>query len=91
MAASALYYGAVAGATAVVANNLPSAPAAAPLPAPPQPQARAPDLTTASDRARMERESRDRAARRQGRRSTVLTGPEGVGATPLGVKTLVGS
>jgi hypothetical protein len=50
-----------------------------------------PDITAAADRARQQREAQDATRRKRGRSSTVYTGPEGVGATPLGIKTLVGS
>lgn len=50
-----------------------------------------PDVAAAADRARQAREQADAVGRKRGRRSTVQTGPEGVGATPVGVKTLVGS
>lgn len=50
-----------------------------------------PDLKAAEDRVRMERDARDAAAKRKGRRSTIATGPEGVGDTPLGIKTLIGT
>jgi len=66
----------------------------APAPLPPPPAAAMgapPDAKIAADRARMAREQADAASRKRGRRSTVVTGPEGVGSTPLGFKTLVGS
>lgn len=62
---------------------------AAPTPPPPPPAP--PVVTAAADRVRMERESKDVQNRKRGRASTVVTGPEGVGATPIGMKTLVGS
>ena len=61
-----------------------------PPPAPPKLET-PPDIVAAADRSRQERDARDQASRRRGRRSTVLTGPEGVGNTPVGLKTLVGS
>lgn len=65
-------------------------------PVPPAPPTQAdlgipPDVVAAADRARQNREAADAAARKRGRRATVVTGNEGVGASPLGVKTLVGS
>lgn len=62
----------------------------APPPPPPAPPP-APDITAAADRARVERESADVQRRKRGRSSTVITGPGGVGDTPTGRKTLVGS
>ncbi len=66
-----------------------------PVPPPPPPPltgaTKAPDTAVAADRARVAREMADSLAKKRGRRSTVLTGNEGVGATPLGFKTLVGS
>lgn len=50
-----------------------------------------PDITVAADRARQQREAADAQSRKRGRLSTVRTGPEGVGSSPVGVKTLVGS
>lgn len=60
---------------------------APPTAAPPPP----PDVAVAADRARLMRQQEDAQRRKRGRASTVLTGPEGVGSTPVGVKTLVGS
>jgi hypothetical protein len=67
-------------------------------PAPPPPPPPPPTVTQAADRTaaaasnvRQDRTNAEEQARKRGRRSTVLTGPEGVGSTPLGVKTLVGS
>lgn len=67
--------------------NVPPPPAPPPMASMPE----APDVAAAADRARGEREARDAQSKKRGRRSTVVTGPEGVGATPLGRKTLVGS
>ena len=50
-----------------------------------------PDLKAAEDRVRQERDARDALNRRRGRRSTIATGPEGVGDTPLGIKSLIGT
>jgi hypothetical protein len=65
------------------------------IPPPPPPpsmsQTKTPDLAVAQDRVRRQREQADAMAKRRGRASTVVTGPEGVGATPVGMKTLVGS
>ncbi len=58
---------------------------APPPPAPPPP---APQISDASRRAQ---EEADALARKRGRSSTVKTGPDGVGDTPIQVKTLVGS
>lgn len=45
-----------------------------------------------TDDARLAAESRDEQLRRRGRRSTVLTGPEGVASTPqTGRTTLLGN
>jgi hypothetical protein len=65
-------------------------------PAPPQvtptlPSAPLPTKAAAEDRARVAREQMDATRRKRGRASSVVTGPEGVGATPVGVKSLVGS
>lgn len=70
----------------IVKELFPKAPSAPPPPPVPPP---APDITTAAERAR--REAADAQGRKRGRASTVVTGPGGVGATPLGMKTLVGS
>ena len=58
------------------------------VPAPPAPPPPPPTI----DEGRAAAESRDQMLRRRGRRSTVLTGPEGV-ATPTatGKTTLIGS
>lgn len=64
------------------------------IPAPPPPPTITlppPDAAAAADRARAQREQQDAARRRRGRSSNVYTGAEGVGATPVQVKTLVGS
>lgn len=63
--------------------EMPAPPPVAPLPPP--------DVAVAADRARLMRQQEDAQRRKRGRQSTVLTGPEGVGATPIGMKTLVGS
>lgn len=55
---------------------------AAPPPPPPTPRI---------DEARARREAQDAANRRRGRQASVFTGSEGVGSTPVGTKTLVGS
>ena len=67
-----------------------------PVPPPPSSGAaavgpKAPDAAVAADRARINREAADKLAKRRGRQSTVVTGNEGVGYTPVGIKTLVGS
>lgn len=62
-----------------------------PPPPPPSSVASAPDAAVAADRARRQREDADARRKRSGARSTIVTGPEGVGSSPLGVKTLVGS
>lgn len=59
-------------------------------PAPPPPPPPPPPVPTI-DKARQGRDQADLLARRRGARASVLTGPEGVGATPVGVKTLIGS
>jgi hypothetical protein len=62
---------------------------APPPPAAPPP---APTVTDAQARAQADRRQAEAAqTRKRGRASTVLTGPEGVGNTPVQVKTLVGS
>lgn len=62
-------------------------------PAPPTQMPAPPNLATAADRVRANREAMDAANRKRGRAASVFTGPEGVApnATPLGFKTLVGS
>lgn len=68
--------------------NPPKLPSAPP---PPPPVPPAPDAAAAADRSRAMRQQEDAKNKKRGRASTVVTGPEGVGATPLGIKTLVGS
>jgi hypothetical protein len=43
------------------------------------------------DKARGEAEAKDAARRRRGAAASVLTSPEGVGSSPVGTKTLLGS
>ena len=77
---------AVGGALKSLVPEMPELPAPPPIaPLPP------PDVAVAADRARLMRQQEDAQRRKRGRQSTVLTGPEGVGATPIGMKTLVGS
>lgn len=56
-------------------------------PAPPAPPPPVPTI----DQARQRRDAADMAAKKKGQAASVLTGPEGVGATPLQTKTLIGS
>ena len=56
---------------------------------PPKPPPPPPDNTDAEARARAQREQDEK--RKKGRKSTVLTGNEGVASEPVAVKTLVGS
>jgi hypothetical protein len=58
----------------------------APLPPPP-----APPPPTVNDAARVSRDQADALRRKRGRASSVKTGAEGVGDTPVATKTLVGS
>ena len=60
-------------------------------PVPPAPPPSAPTVADAQQRLRQQRASADEQARKKGRRSTIVTGDEGVSATPLARKTLVGS
>lgn len=60
--------------------------AAAPPP-PPPPPAPAPTI----DDARRRREQQDALSRKQGRKSAILTGDQGVNTAPVVVKTLIGS
>lgn len=62
----------------------PKAPAAPPPPAPPPP-------VPTIDKARERIDQQDALTRKRGARASVLTGPDGVGATPVGTKTLIGS
>jgi hypothetical protein len=59
-------------------------------PAPPPPAAPPPSVAS-ENVARSAQEQADALRRKRGRSSTVVTGPEGVGMTPVGTKTLVGS
>jgi len=43
------------------------------------------------DNARARQQSDDALRRKRGRQASVLTGPEGVGSSPVGTKTLIGS
>jgi hypothetical protein len=43
------------------------------------------------DQARLRMEQSDATRRRRGRRASILTGPEGVAATPVGQRTLIGT
>lgn len=70
------------------------------LPAPPPPLDLSPIVAalrgpqTASptiDQARLRLEQSDALRRKRGRRASILTGPEGVGATPIGQRTLIGT
>ena len=56
---------------------------------PPAPPAPAPVPTI--DDAKAEQDSKDAARRRRGAAATILTGPEGVGSSPVGTKTLLGT
>lgn len=58
---------------------------------PPPPPPSAPPPTPTMDEARARRQAEDAARRKRGRAASVLTGPEGVGATPVAAKTLIGS
>jgi hypothetical protein len=58
---------------------------------PPPPPPAAPPAAPTVDEARKRREAEDAATRKRGRQSTIFTGPEGVGNTPTGTKTLIGS
>jgi len=60
------------------------------MPPPPAPPPAAP-LPPSIDEARRRRQAQDAAARRQGRQASILTGPEGVGSTPVATRTLIGS
>jgi hypothetical protein len=83
------------GAQEAVASLIPMpdipAPPAPPTVTPVSPSAPLPTKAAAEDRARVAREQMDATRRKRGRASSVVTGPEGVGATPVGVKSLVGS
>lgn len=62
--------------------------------APAAPVAPAVDLRPPTiDQARLRREQSDAFLRKRGRRASILTGPDGVApsATPLGVRTLIGT
>lgn len=56
------------------------------LPPPPKPPA-----VPTIDQARIRQEASDAQLRKRGARQSVLTGPEGVGNTPVQVKSLIGS
>ena len=56
-------------------------------PPPPPPPPPVPTIDKAAER----RQAADALARKKGHAASVLTGPEGVGATPLQTKTLIGS
>lgn len=58
--------------------------------APPPPPAPPAPVPTVDD-ARKRRESMDAQTRKRGYASTVVTGADGVGATPVQAKTLFGS
>lgn len=64
--------------------DMPQAPAVPPPPPPP------PSKETA-DNAVATQNAKDEARRRRGAAATVLTGPEGVGSTPVATKSLLGS
>lgn len=64
-----------------------------PPPTPPTQLPAPPNIASAADRVRANRDAMDAANRKRGRAASIFTGPEGVAqnATPLGFKTLVGS
>ncbi len=57
------------------------------MPAPPPP----PPPPPTTDDAAAAQSSRDAARRRRGAAASILTAPEGVGSSPVGTKTLLGS
>ena len=59
-------------------------------PLPPPPPAAPPPVPTI-DTAKVRKQSDDSIRRKRGRQASVLTSPEGVGFTPVGTKTLIGS
>lgn len=60
------------------------------IPAPPPPPPPPPPVPTVDD-ARLAAETRDQMLKRRGRRTTILTGPEGAATPTTGKTTLLGS